>query len=102
MPSPGNQWSFGFSAKKRKSRAVVFQALFVDAINVEGWIRHYEIELADALMDVFVIGNTLSNVATETVYSEVHCAEPDRFSDLLLAVDCDIGYCLLVVLNECR
>src|SRR6267143_1338614 len=40
---------------ERKTRAVVFEALFVDAIDVEWRISHHKIKLADGIVNVFVI-----------------------------------------------
>src|ERR1035438_8564853 len=59
-------------------------------------------ELAQALVDVFVVRDTLPNVASETVNGKVHFAEPDGFGNLLLPVNRNIRDGLLVVIHKRR
>src|ERR1035438_143852 len=60
---------------------IVFQLFFVNTIHVEWRICHYEVELADALVDVFVVRDALPDVASETVNGKVHFAQPDVASE---------------------
>jgi hypothetical protein len=53
----------------------VFEAIFIDGVNVKRRIGEDEVEVAGAVMLVFVIRVRLADVAFESVDGEVHARE---------------------------
>ena len=74
---------------KRDFSEVIFETVFVDPVNIEGRIGEDKIELARTVVQVFVIGVALSDVASQSVDGKVHLVEADGFSHPFLTIDAD-------------
>ncbi len=65
------------------------EALLVDLADIEGRVRHHEIEAADGVLQVLVVGIALPDLAAQAVDGEVQPGEPRGVGDALLTVDGD-------------
>jgi len=72
-----------------KEARIVFEAVFVYPINIERRICENEIELAGAIMQVFIIGISLSDVPASSMDGKVHLFEADSFKHPLLPINAD-------------
>ena len=65
---------------------IIFQAVFLDGIYIEGWIGHDKIELAGAVVDVLVVGVAFADVALQAMHGEVHFGEAHGVAGFFLAI----------------
>jgi hypothetical protein len=73
------------------------KALLVDLADIEGRIRQHEVEAADGVLEVLVVGVPLLDVAAQPVDGEVQPGEAGGVGDALLAVDGDFRRGILLM-----
>jgi len=53
---------------------IVVYPLLVHLVHVKGWIGHHEVKLAQALMDILVVGVALPDISGQPMHCQVHLA----------------------------
>jgi len=88
-------------SKHFQSHAVVLDLFLVHLVHIERWIGHHEVELAETVVEVFVIAVPQPNVARHGMHGKVHHAKLASLTDSFLAVARDFhGGFLFVGFNE--